>query len=301
MNDVLDNLKGIDLSVWWNWLKPIVHVLLVLVLARVAFRIAKKLIKLFQKRMGHGVHSAEEVRRVETLSGVFRYTAFVVIVVVAGTLALDALGLSVAPVLTAAGVVGLAVSFGAQSLVKDFFTGFFLLLENQVRVGDIVEAGGKTGLVEEVTLRYLRLRGYEGNVHFIPNSTIQAVTNRTRGFTEAVIDVGVEVQQDFGKIFETMRGVARDLRGDPVMGEKIIGDLEISGVNMLSDTALVLRCRFRVYPMETWPVRREFLRRLKIAFDERAITMPPSYRAMYSALLPDGPTPPAAEQHFDQW
>ncbi|MBK8120923.1 MAG: mechanosensitive ion channel [Sulfuritalea sp.] len=135
--------------------------------------------------------SVEDSQRIRTLSRVLRYVLTVVIAVVTGLLILGELGVSVAPILGAAGVVGIAIGFGAQTLVKDYFTGFFLLLENQVRHGDVVEAGGKAGVVEELTLRYLRLRDYSGNVHFVPNSNISTVTNMSMGFAYAVIDAGI--------------------------------------------------------------------------------------------------------------
>ena len=128
----------------------------------------------------------EGSRRILTLSRVIRYSVNVIIVTVAALSTLSELGISVAPILGAAGVIGIAIGFGAQSLVKDYFTGFFLLLENQIRHGDVVEAGGKSGLVEELTLRYLRLRDYDGNVHFVPNGQITTVVNMSRGHAHAV-------------------------------------------------------------------------------------------------------------------
>lgn len=141
-----------------------------------------------------------------------RYLANVVMTLISGLLVLSELGISVAPILGAAGVVGIAVGFGAQSLVKDYFTGFFLLLENQIRQGDVVEIAGKGGLVEEVTLRFVRLRDYEGNVHYIPNSLISTVTNRSRGFANAVIDIGVAYGEDLDEVFAVMRRVGTELR-----------------------------------------------------------------------------------------
>ena len=152
--------------------------------------------------------------RIETLARVFRNSAAIVIVIVAGTLVLGELGISMAPILATAGVAGVAIGFGAQSLIKDYFTGFFLLLEDQVRQGDVVEVAGKAGVVEEMTLRYVRLRDGDGYVHFIPNGEIKVVSNRTRGFAHAAIDVGVDYGIDIDQALAVMREVGSALRAD---------------------------------------------------------------------------------------
>ena len=217
----------------------------------------------------------DEITRVETLARVFRGVATIVIVIVAGTLVLDALGISVAPVLATAGVAGVAIGFGAQSLIKDYFTGFFLLLEDQVRQGDVVEIVGKSGRVEEVTLRYVRLRDFDGHVHYVPNGEIKVVTNRTRGFAYAAVDVGVGYGVDLEQALAAMREVGEALRADGRWQGRIADDIEILGVEKLDNSAVVLRCRLKVVPaIEQWNVKREFLKRLKKAFDEHGIEMP---------------------------
>ena len=204
----------------------------------------------------------------------FRYLASVVITVVATMLVLAEIGISVAPILGAAGVVGLAIGFGAQSLVKDYFTGFFLLLENQIRQGDVVQLGEHSGLVEEVTLRFVRLRDYDGNVHFVPNGTISTVVNMSRGFAQAVVDVGVGYGVDLDRAMKVMKEVGAQLRADPAHASRILDDLEIAGVERWADSSVILRARFRVAALEQWNVKREYLRRLKRAFDEHAIEIP---------------------------
>ena len=148
------------------------------------------------------------MQRAETLGRVVRYLIAVVVSAIALMLVLGEVGVSVAPILGAAGVAGLAIGFGAQSLVKDYFTGFFLLLENQIRQGDVVKLGEHSGLVEEVTLRYVRLRDYDGNVHFVPNGQISSVVNMARGFAQAVIDVSVAYATDIDTAMKVMREVA---------------------------------------------------------------------------------------------
>jgi small conductance mechanosensitive channel len=250
------------------------RVLLILLLAGIALRLIPRLISRLRRALQERQDSAEDARRIHTLSRVIRYVVTVVVTVVAGIVILGEFGVSVAPILGAAGVVGIALGFGAQSLVKDYFTGFFLLLENQIRIGDIVEAGGKGGVVEELTLRYLRLRDYEGNVHYIPNGAISVVTNRSLGYAYAVVDAGVAYGEDVDRVIEVMRRVGEELRQDGAFSAKILDALEVAGVDRWADSAVVIRCRFKVMPLEQWNVRREFLRRLKMAFDEEGIEIP---------------------------
>jgi small conductance mechanosensitive channel len=277
-------MMSIESGLWLEVVKPLLHLVLILVLAWFAMRLARRLVALFKTQMERQSHGAEEAKRIETLSRVFRYTATVVISLVAGMLVLTELGISVAPILAAAGVAGLAVGFGAQSLVKDFFTGFFLLLENQVRVGDIVEAGGKSGQVEELTLRYIRLRDYDGNVHFVPNGIIQAVTNSTRDYSYSVADVGVGYRENLNEVFSILRRTGAELRHDPEHGPRILEDLEIAGVQALGDSAIVIRSRFKVAPMEQWNVRRAYLQRIKQAFDNHGIEIPFPQRTVHTVL-----------------
>ena len=236
--------------------------------------VAERLIRLFRAQMSRRI-GPDEVTRVETLARVFHYAATIVICLVAGMAVLDALGISIAPLLATAGVAGLAIGFGAQSLVKDYFTGLFLLIEDQIRQGDVVEVAGKAGVVEEVTLRYVRLRDGDGFVHFVPNGEIKLVTNRTRGFARAVIDVGVGYGVDIDQAFGVMRGVAKSMRADPTWQNRIADDLEVLGVEKLDNSAVLLKVQLRVVPpAERDNVRREYLKRIKLAFDERGIEMP---------------------------
>ena len=206
-------------------------------------------------------------------------------------LALSEMGISIAPILGAAGVVGLAVGFGAQSLIKDYFNGFFMLLENQIRQGDVVEVGGKSGLVEDITLRYVCLRDYEGSVHYIPNGLITTVTNKSRGYAYAVIDVSIAFRENIDEVCEIMRETAKRLRSSEAFGVKILDDIEIAGVQDWADSAVILRCRFKTAALEQWGVRREFLRLLKDAFDERGIEIPYPHLTLYAGQDKQGNAP----------
>ncbi|HKY02374.1 MAG TPA: mechanosensitive ion channel family protein [Burkholderiales bacterium] len=259
---------------WANLLNAFLRIGIVLFLAWLVLLVAGRLIRLFTRYMARQENDPEQNKRVETLAQVFRYIASVVVFIVAGMLVLSELGISIAPVLATAGVAGVAIGFGAQSLVKDYFNGFCILVENQIRQGDVVQIAGLSGLVEEMTLRYVQLRDYEGNVHFVPNGAITTVTNMSRGFAFAVIDLGVGYKENIDEVMAAMREIAVDMRKDPQFASRILDELEMAGVEKLADSAVILRCRIRVLPLEQWNVKREYLRRIKTLFDERGIEMP---------------------------
>jgi small conductance mechanosensitive channel len=226
----------------------------------------------------------DELRRINTVSTALRYFATVVIVLLAGMLVLGELGISVAPILATAGVAGVALGFGAQSLIKDYLSGFFMLIEDQIREGDVVEVAGKAGEVEEVTLRYVRLRDAEGIVYFIPNGEVKMVINRTRQFAYALLDGAVAGSQDVEAALAAMRAVGEELRKDPTLGPAILDDIEVWGVERWELWGLLLRARIKVLPREKDSVRREFSRRLLAAFERQGIRTP----------TPPWPLPPRA-------
>lgn len=250
------------------------RILLIAILTLLALRTIHRVVPQLRELLVARQETTEDGQRIRTLSRVIRYVLTVAVTLLGAMLVLGELGISVAPILGAAGVIGIAVGFGAQSLVKDYFTGFFLLLENQLRIGDVVDAGGKSGTVEELTLRYLRLRDYSGNVHYIPNGNITVVTNMSLGFAYAVIDIGVAYAERIDEVVALMRRVGETLRTDPSFAGRILEPLEVAGVEQWADSAVVIRCRFKVAPLEQWSVRREYLARIKAAFDEAGIEIP---------------------------
>jgi small conductance mechanosensitive channel len=293
MNDLM-NAWPLALNRWHGaevFLVAGLRIVGILVGAWVLLTVAQRGIRALRMRISSRLDDREAVQRAETLGRVFRYLAAVVVSLLAGMLVLSELGISVAPILGAAGVVGLAVGFGAQSLVKDFFTGFFLLLENQIRQGDVVQLGDHSGLVEEVTLRYVQLRDYDGNVHFVPNGTITTVVNMARGHAQAVVDVGVGYSADLDAAMALMQEVAAGLRRDPAHAARILGDLEMAGVERWADSSVILRARFKVAPLEQWTVKREYLRRLKPAFDRAGIEIPYPQLTLHRAQHSASPAP----------
>lgn len=254
--------------------------------------VLQRVVRITRTRIQERLGGADSQRRAETLGRVVRYLIAVVVGAVALMLVLSEVGISLAPILGAAGVVGLAVGFGAQSLVKDYFTGFFILFEDQIRTGDVVNVAGIGGLVEDVTLRHVRLRDYSGNVHFVPNGLITTVTNMGRGFAHSVIDVGVAYREDVDEVIAVMREVGAALRADEAFAPRILADLEIAGVEAWEDSSVKVRCRFKVAPLAQWEVRREYLKCLKKAFDERGIEIPFPHVTVYAGADKRGRAPP---------
>ncbi len=292
MENLLATLGLSDPQTLWLLIKTSLRILLIMVIAAILVKISSKLIiKLKQHLKERADGDAEELKRIDTLGRVFRYIASILIVVIAIVEVLHQLGISIAPILAAAGVVGVAVGFGAQSLIKDYFNGFFLLLENQIRQGDVVEAGGKGGFVEEVTLRHIKMRDYDGNVHYVPNGIITTVTNMSRGFAHSVIDIGVAYRENVDEVMQIMREVGEDMRTDEEFQFKILDNLEMAGIDKLGDSAVTIRCRFKVKALEQWTVRREFFKRIKEQFDKRGIEIPYPHLTVYPGQLKDGSAP----------
>lgn len=263
--------------------KTTLRIVLIIFVALILKKISKRAIKLLESKLSeHSIEDSEGVKRIDTLSMVVSYIITILIISITAVEILHELGISIAPVLAAAGVVGLAIGFGAQSLVKDYFNGFFLLLENQIRKGDVVQISDKSGLVEEVTLRYIKMRDYEGSVHYVPNGIITTVTNMSRGFAYAVIDVGVAYKEELSKVISVMEKVGTSMLEDAQFQNKILDNLEMAGVDNLADSAVIIRCRFKVAPLEQWGVRREYLKRIKAAFDQNNIEIPFPHLTMFA-------------------
>lgn len=267
-------------------IKTLFRIFLIVGVAYFLNRLTKRVIMRLRDHLNtRTLDDLEETKRLNTLSMVLRYIITTVIMAITVVEILHELGISIAPVLAAAGVVGLAVGFGAQSLVKDYFNGFFLLLENQIRKDDVVEIADKAGLVEEITLRYIKMRDYDGNVHYVPNGQITTVTNKSRDFAFAVMDIGVAYKENIATVMQIMQEVGVTLHADPAFEHKILDTLEMAGVEQLGDSAVVIRCRYKVRPLEQWTIKREYLKRIKNAFDQQGIEIPFPHLTVYQGQL----------------
>lgn len=265
-----------NLAHWLDLAWPIIQIIVVIVVALITKSIIIRTTRLIAMEVQKRGSSIEEQKRINTLLRVSNYSFTVLIWVIAIMFILGALGFSIAPILATAGVAGIAVGFGAQSLVKDYFTGFVMLIENQIRQGDSVEIAGKTGLVEEITLRYVRLRDYEGAVHFVPNSNITVVTNRSREYAYAVCDVGISYEANLEQVKALISQIGDELREDARFTDRILDKIEIAGVDQLGDFTVLMKVRMKVRAHEQAPVRRELLARIKTRFAENGIEIPDS-------------------------
>jgi moderate conductance mechanosensitive channel len=182
--------------------------------------------------------------------------------------------IDIAPVLTGAGIAGVAVGFGAQTLVRDVISGFFLLFENQVRVGDVAAINGTGGLVEQLNLRTIVLRDVEGTVHVFPNGAISTLANKSKDYSYYVIDLGVSYREDPDRVAAILREVGAEMQADPTYGPFILGPLEIQGVDAFADWWMVIKMRIKTVPLKQWDVGRELRKRIKKALDAHGIEMP---------------------------
>jgi small conductance mechanosensitive channel len=220
-------------------------------------------------------------KRVTTLVGLLRTIALVVLWTVVLIMALEQTGMNIGPILAGAGIIGLAVGFGAQNLVRDVVSGFFMVLEDQVRVGDVAVVNGTGGLVEAITFRTIKLRDLSGVVHVFPNGTINALSNMTKDWSAYVIDVGVAYKEDTDRVSEVMRRVAEELRQDPNLGPMILEPIEVFGVDNFGESEVTIKARLKTQPIQQWNVGREYRRRLKKAFDGEGIEIPFPHRSIY--------------------
>jgi small conductance mechanosensitive channel len=221
-----------------------------------------------------GALAAVTRSRVATLTSVLRTLALVVLWSVVAVICLSQLGLDVRPILAGAGIVGLAVGFGAQYLVRDVIAGFFLVLEDQVRVGDVAVVNGTGGLVETVTFRTIVLRDLAGTLHIFQNGAVTTLANMTRGWSGYVVDVEVPFREDPDRVMAVMRRVGDELRADPAHGPLILEPIEVFGVDGFKEASIVIKARLKTLPIQQWTVGREYRRRLVQAFAAEGIDNP---------------------------
>lgn len=244
-------------------------------------------------------------KRGQTIAQLLRSVGRVVIIVTVLMLTLN-LFVDIGPILAGFGILSLAISFGSQSLVKDFISGFFILLENQFVVGDVVEVAGKSGVVERMTMRVVILRDLQGVMHVIPNGAITLVSNMTRGWSRAVVDVGISYQADLNRVLDVFKDEVLQLNRDPAWHNRFDGLPEITGVENLGDSSIVVRTLIRSLPGEQWGLAREFRRRIKNRLDAEGIEIPYPQRVVHlktedpassakteAPVSPAPPTPPS--------
>ncbi|HWI25844.1 MAG TPA: mechanosensitive ion channel domain-containing protein [Stellaceae bacterium] len=232
--------------------------------------------------------------RTRTLLPLLRTSVFIVLLILVGLIVLSELGVNIAPLLAGAGIAGIAIGFGSQALVKDVITGLFILLEDTLSVGDVVDVGsGHSGVVEAISIRAIRLRDGAGTVHTVPFSDVTTVKNMTKGYAYYVADVGVSYREDTDEVTAVLKEVAEELRRDPEFGAMMLEPMEVIGVDRFENSAVVIQVRMKTLPIKQWSVGREFNRRLKKAFDQHGIEMPYPHQTIYFGEDKRGSAPPA--------
>jgi small-conductance mechanosensitive channel len=268
---------GLNLRMLGDWtFSHGLNVLLIVILAYAVMRITALLALRFEHDMtvGTGLDAMERGKRARTLSAVIQNFMTVLIGGIAVLMVLKEFQLDITPILTGAGIVGLAVGFGAQTLVRDIISGFFLILENQVRVGDEAAINGTPGLVEAINLRTIVLRDIEGTVHVFPNGAINTLANRSKDFSYYVIDLAVSYYDDSDRVAGVLRDVAAELQRDPVFGPSILEPIEILGIDSFTEWAARLKARIKTVPLKQWEVGRELRRRVIKAFRQHGFAIP---------------------------
>jgi len=296
---------AIDLPEWdqifrWDVLVPkLLQVVIVLVLALATYRLVRLLTRRLEREIQEEDPFVKRMReqRARTLASLLNYVALVIIVSISGLTILSVV-IDIGPLLAAAGVAGLAISFGAQSLVKDVINGAFILMEGQFGIGDVVRIADASGQVEKITLRTTVLRDLEGAVHIIPNGEITRVSNLTKSWSRAVIDVRVDYREDVDRTLEVLRNVGRELRDDPAWGALLIEQPEVLGLQAFDESAMIIRMIAKTFPLKQWEVASELRRRIKIRFEEERIEIPFRQVTVHwgagqsvSAALPRDPSP----------
>ncbi len=233
----------------------------------------------------------EREQRVKTLTTILRRTGLVLIAAIAAVMILSELGLNVGPIIAGAGIAGLAIGFGAQTLVKDIISGFFILLENQFTIGDVISVGGISGGVEKMTLRATFLRDLEGTLHVIPNGKIRILSNKTKGWARAIVDVGVAYKEDVDRVLATLERIGQEMWHDEGCRPLLLEEPAVSGVEELGDSAMTLRIMVKTQPGKQWEVSRELRKRIKETFEEEEIEMPYPTQVRITHVAFESPPP----------
>ncbi len=252
------------------------RLLLIAAIAFVLVRVITLLVGRFEQEVSQNTNLEvlERAKRAKTLGGLVQNVLTTLVVVVSSLMILREVGLDITPILTGAGILGLAVGFGAQTLVKDIISGFFMILENEVRIGDVVQIDTHAGMVEDMNLRTIVLRDFEGIVHIIPNGSVTAVMNRTKDFSYYVVDLPAPYEADTDIVAALVRRVGAELRAEPAFAPFILNDIEVLGVDAFADSSVIIKVRIKTVPLKQWEVGRELRRRLKKAYDAAGIAFP---------------------------
>jgi small conductance mechanosensitive channel len=250
------------------------------IIGRFVSELRTRIVEMMKRKRGAET-TLELEKRAATIGGIIRKTAAIVIWALALAMSMREVGFDIAPILAGAGVVGLAVGFGAQNLVRDVITGLFMLVENQISVNDIAVINGTGGLVEEINLRTTVLRSLDGTVHVFPNGAITTLSNMTREFSYYVFDVGVAYKEDTDRVVEVLNEISEEMRQDEEFRPLILEPLDVLGVDSFGDSAVVVKARLKTVASKQWQVGRAMNRRIKKRFDQEGIEIPFPHQSLY--------------------
>lgn len=262
-------------------------ILILIVVTWIVLRIVKAMLKKLKKSIVKRLQkkaafeSEESGKRVDTLVNILQGILRIIIWGIFFMILLGKFGIDIGPLIAGAGIIGLAVGFGAQSLVRDYISGFFIILENQIRVGDVAIIDGTAGLVESIELRTTTLRDLSGTTHIFQNGKTNLISNMTKEWSAVVFDIGVAYKEDTDQVTDIMKQVGEELANDPEFKELINNPLEIFGVDKFADSAVIIKARIKTRPVQQWAVGREYRRRLKKAFDKNNIEIPFPHTTVY--------------------
>jgi small conductance mechanosensitive channel len=226
--------------------------------------------------------ATRRVQRAKTMGDLLKSIVTGILMAIIGTMMLSELGVNIAPIIASAGIIGLAIGFGAQSLVKDFLSGIFMIFEDQYGVGDVVDVGEASGVIEAVSLRVTRLRDLNGTVWYVPNGEIMRVGNMSQNWSRAVVDIAVGFGEDLARVTRILTDVAHDLWHDDDFKGLIIEEPEVTGVELFGPESVTLRVLVKTAPMEQWGVARELRQRVKARFDHEGIELPLPQRVVWT-------------------
>lgn len=259
------------------------RVVLVLVVMALALKLTARLAATADRKIVErgGLSPADGVKRRRTMTSIVKFSINTLIVMVATITILHETGVDIKPLLAGAGIAGIVIGLGTQNLMRDVLAGMFVLIEHQYDVDDWVTIAGVTGRVEKVTLRMTQLRDFDGNVHFVPNGQAAVVTNLTKEWSRAKLDVGVAYKEDVDRVIEVLKEIGDEMRSDPEWRKFLLEPMEVPGVQLLGESSVDIRIFFKTVPEEKWKVARELRRRIKNRFDAEGIEIPFPHRTLY--------------------
>ena len=271
-----------------NWLiAELPGLLIALVLFYLALKIVGSSVKKLNKKFLNNAKQNDKAdtdeagKRINTLTSIIHGTIKIILWVILIIIVLQKFGINIAPILAGMGIVGLAVGFGAQQLVKDYISGFFIILENQIRSGDVAIIDGTWGLVEKIEFRTITLRDLSGVVHIIQNGKINIMSNMTKDWSAMVFDIGVAYKENPQVVMDLMKKVGDEMKNDSKFKDKILEPIEILGLDEFADSAMLIKALLKTKPSKQWAVGREYRKRLKYAFDQNNIEIPFPHTSVY--------------------